>query len=263
MHHERGNISWSALHSLRLKTDDSHEPGQPSSARALLNNFGHGGYAGNRVGEAENPGPATHDRDWTVPEKSNATHRRTNEAGDSAPTGQDSVTREVQLGLSCSTSGSASSATVNNEEFQKTATTETTAQRVPSLCTVRSNSHRSQSIHRRRSQAAHGAKTRRTATAPSSLGQLRRLDRAAWRRKWPDQITTMQMMWLLQQRHPTPWASCIASLPRVKLSPTCASGPTGERQEHLDVIVPFAGSGQKRRLFREIHILTIKRTTGD
>ena len=39
----------------------------------------------------------------------------------------------------------------------------------------------------------------------------------------------------------------------------CAPGPTGERQEHLDAIVPFAGSGQKRRLCRESH----KRATGD
>ena len=49
----------------------------------------------------------------------------------------------------------ASPATISNEEFQKTATTETTAQRIP-LCTVRSRSRRSQSIHRRRSLAAHG-----------------------------------------------------------------------------------------------------------
>ena len=63
MHHERVTVHWSVLHSLRLKTDDSHESGQPSSARALLNNLGHCGYAGIRVGEAENPRPATHDRD--------------------------------------------------------------------------------------------------------------------------------------------------------------------------------------------------------
>ena len=29
-----------------------------------------------------------------------------------------------------------------------------------------------------------------------------------------------------------------------------APGPTGERQEHLDAIVAFAGAGQRRRLFR-------------
>ena len=53
----------------------------------------------------------------------------------------------AHLSSSCSTSGSA--ATVNNEESKKTVTTETTAQRVPSLCAVRSRSRRSQCIHRR------------------------------------------------------------------------------------------------------------------
>ena len=96
VHHERGTVSWSVLRSLQLLTDDNHEPGQPSSARALLNNLGHGGYAGIRVREAENPGPATHGRDWTVTEQPNATHKRINEAGDSAPSGQDSATWGVE-----------------------------------------------------------------------------------------------------------------------------------------------------------------------
>ena len=82
MHHERGTVHWSVLHSLRFKTDDSRESGQP---------FSHVGYAGIRVGEAENPGPATHDRDWTVTEQPNATHRWINEAGDSVRSSQDSV----------------------------------------------------------------------------------------------------------------------------------------------------------------------------
>ena len=55
----------------------------------------------------------------------------------------------------------------------------------------------------------------------------------------------------------------IASLPHVKLSPVCASAPTGEWQEHLDAIVSFAGAGQRRRLFRGFDILTIKWATGD
>ena len=50
----------------------------------------------------------------------------------------------------------------------------------------------------------------------------------------------------------------IASLPHVELSPVGAPGPTGERQEHLDAIVSFAGGGQRRRLFRKLDILTIK-----
>ena len=34
-----------------------------------------------------------------------------------------------------------------------------------------------------------------------------------------------------------------ASLPQVKLAPMNAPGPTGERQEHLDAIIAFAGAG--------------------
>ena len=53
----------------------------------------------------------------------------------------------------------------------------------------------------------------------------------------------------------------IASLPHVKLSPV--SAPAGERQEHWDVVVSFAGAGQRTRLFRELDILTLKWSTGD
>ena len=42
-----------------------------------------------------------------------------------------------------------------------------------------------------------------------------------------------------------------------------APGPAGERQEHLDAIVSFAGAGQRRRLFRGLDILTVKWATGD
>ena len=55
----------------------------------------------------------------------------------------------------------------------------------------------------------------------------------------------------------------IASLPHVKLAPMSAPGAAGERQEHLDAIVSFAGAGQRRRLFRGLDILTIKWATGD
>ena len=41
----------------------------------------------------------------------------------------------------------------------------------------------------------------------------------------------------------------IASLPNVKLALVGAPGPTGERQEHLDAVISFAGAGQRRRLF--------------
>ena len=48
-----------------------------------------------RLGEARNPGPVTHERD-RVAEKRIARQRRINEAGDSAPGSQDSITRRVQ-----------------------------------------------------------------------------------------------------------------------------------------------------------------------
>ena len=41
------------------------------------------------------------------------------------------------------------------------------------------------------------------------------------------------------------------------------SWATGERQEHLDAAVSFAGAGQRRRLFRRLDTLTIKWATGD
>ena len=50
----------------------------------------------------------------------------------------------------------------------------------------------------------------------------------------------------------------VASLPHVNLSPMSAPGPTGERQEHLDAVVSFAGAGQKRRLFRGLDIIKLK-----
>ena len=55
----------------------------------------------------------------------------------------------------------------------------------------------------------------------------------------------------------------IASLPHGKLSPVSAGGPIGERQEHLDAVVSFAGAGQRRRLFRGLDLLTIKWAKGD
>ena len=78
------------------RADVKHERGQLSLARVLLNTQGRGRYGGIRVGEAEKPGPATHARDWTVTEQPNVTHRRINEAGDSVPSSQDSVTSVVQ-----------------------------------------------------------------------------------------------------------------------------------------------------------------------
>ena len=139
-----GQKAWKA-HGSHL--DDNHESGQSSSARPLLNNLGHGGYAGIRVGEAENPRPAAHDRDWTVAGEPDASHRRINEAGDSVPTATTGRSEPAYLGLPCGTRSSASSATANNEERQKTAQTETNAQRVPSMRAVRSSRRRPLGAH--------------------------------------------------------------------------------------------------------------------
>ena len=77
------------------KTSFSNEHIRPAPAPAFLNTLKFGGYAGTGVGEAQNPGPATHERDLdgSTPD---ATHRRISEAGDSVPSSQDSVTRAVQ-----------------------------------------------------------------------------------------------------------------------------------------------------------------------
>ena len=50
--------------------------------------------------------------------------------------------------------------------------------------------------------------------------------------------------------------------PRQTVANEC-SGPTGQRQEHLEAIVSFAGAGQRRRLFWGLDILTIKWAMGD
>ena len=94
--HERASVHDSVTRSLRLKLEVSHDLCRPSSVLALLNNLGRGGYAGGRLGEAQNPGPATYDRDRAAAEQRIASLRRINEGGDSVPGSQDSVTRGVQ-----------------------------------------------------------------------------------------------------------------------------------------------------------------------
>ena len=54
----------------------------------------------------------------------------------------------------------------------------------------------------------------------------------------------------------------VASIRHVKLAPMSAPGPTGERQEHQDAIISFAGAGRRRRLFRLLDILTNKWAIG-
>ena len=137
---------------------------------ALSNTQSRGLYAGIRAGEAQNPGPATHARDWTVTEQPKATHRRINEAGDSVPSSQDSVTRAIQNCIFRTplrhqhpvppppTMG----------EFQKTATSETTtqgAQGVPSLRAVWPRCRPSLGVNRWRSRAAHAAEARKSGAA--------------------------------------------------------------------------------------------------
>ena len=73
---------------------ESHDHSPSSSVPAPLNDFAHGSYAGVRLGEARNLGPATHDRDRAA-EGRNARQRRVNEAGDSAPGSQGSLVRRV------------------------------------------------------------------------------------------------------------------------------------------------------------------------
>ena len=71
--HKCGNAAGSVLTSLRLEENvascgNEHIRRRLVPVPPLLNTREHDGYAGTRVGEAQNPGPATH-RDWTVQEQ--------------------------------------------------------------------------------------------------------------------------------------------------------------------------------------------------
>ena len=55
----------------------------------------------------------------------------------------------------------------------------------------------------------------------------------------------------------------MARLPFVKIAPLSAPGPSGDRQEHLDAVLQFAGAGQRRRLFRALDSLTVRWAIGD
>ena len=136
--HKCGIVSWSVLTSLRLeanKTSFGNEHiRRPALVPALLNTRKFGGYAGTRVGEAQNPGPATHEGDWTVTEQPGATHRRINEAGDYGSCSQNSGTKSP-----CGISSPASPATANHGEFEETARPKQQPKepRIPSLSAVR------------------------------------------------------------------------------------------------------------------------------
>ena len=54
-----------------------------------------------------------------------------------------------------------------------------------------------------------------------------------------------------------------SSIPYVKLATLSAPGPTGDRQEHLEAIIDFAGAAHRRRLFRTFDKLTVRWAIGD
>ena len=54
-----------------------------------------------------------------------------------------------------------------------------------------------------------------------------------------------------------------ASIPYVKLAPLSAPGPMGDRQEHLDAIIDFAGAAHRRKLFCTLDKLTVRWAIGD
>ena len=163
--HTWGNVSGSVLTGLRLEAKNTscgnEHTRRPAPVPASENTRKFGLYTGTRVGEAQNPGPATHERDWTVAEQHDATHRQINEAGDSVPSGQDSVTRAVQnLRISllpCIISGLTNPASANNGEFQEAETSAQGAQGIPSLCAVWPSCRRPSGLY-----WWYGAKTRRS-----------------------------------------------------------------------------------------------------
>ena len=117
----------------------------------LLNTQGRGGYAGIRVGEAQNEVPATHDRDL---DGNRATQRH-------------SHTDQRSWRLSCEQPGLRDD---GRSLQQKTAPPETNARGVPTLCAVWPSCRRSLGVHRWRSHAAFGAETRRSGAACRQCG---------------------------------------------------------------------------------------------
>ena len=158
-HHERASVHYSVTRSLRLKLEVSHDLCRPSLALALLNNLGHGGYARVRLGELQNSGPATHDRDRATAQQRTASLRRINEAGDSVPGSHIRYAGDTHRSFSSSTAADAQL----SETFPGAA--ETAALRAPSVCAVWLRSRRLQSSLRPRPRAAHGSEKWGTTTA--------------------------------------------------------------------------------------------------
>ena len=211
------------------KTDDNHDSGRPPPALALLNNLGRGGYAGVRLGEDQNPGPATHDRDRTAAEQRTASHRRINEEGDSVPGSQTPSrgefntckyqTPQVRKPLlqphrhrRCPTHGDLLRRR-RNSSLENTSSVRSVA---PHTAAVRAVSGRGLMLHM---VQKHGGQR----LLPESVAQLRNLDRAACiacdtigsqrclrctfcgsGAPLRDLRTTVQPMRLLQQQYTTP-----------------------------------------------------------
>ena len=186
-HHERASVHCSVTRSLQLKLDVSHDLCRQSLVLALLSNLGRGGYTGVRLGEAQNPGPAT------------AQQRIVRGS-------QDSVTRGVRnMQISdtpaTQTARSLSPSTAGDAQLSETSpgAAGTAAPRVSSVCAVWLKSRRHQSSLRPRPHAAHGSETRGTTTAsrkrwaaapsrPCSLCSL-----------WHHQVAAMSLMHLLRR----------------------------------------------------------------
>ena len=86
---ERAHVHLTISRSFRLKPGFSHDLCWFVRVLAPLSGLAQGGYAGVRLGEARNPGLATHERDRTA-EEWTARQRCINEAGDSVPGSQQS-----------------------------------------------------------------------------------------------------------------------------------------------------------------------------
>ena len=70
-YHERASVHCTFARTRRLIAGASHDPHCSSLGLPSLCDLAHGGYAGERLGEARNPGPATHNRDRPAADQRN------------------------------------------------------------------------------------------------------------------------------------------------------------------------------------------------
>ena len=167
---ERVHVHLTISRSFRLKPGVTHNHCRLPSVLAPLNEFAHGGCAGVRLGEARNPGPATHERDRTAEERM-ARQRRVNEAGDSVPGSQTPRLEFAAFRISGNADRSSSPITTAKAPLSKTYsdTGAAAATRIPSLCSMRSRSSSIQRSVGPRPQAAHGSETLWTTAHPREL----------------------------------------------------------------------------------------------